>query len=618
MQETIVDISTKREYIIDAPKGGENKQPCPVCSDSRDKKKAKVFSYNGTQGAGNCIHCGAKFVKKKERVMEEKKEYKRPVWTNITDLPDKVVTWFKGRGISQSTLIENKVTACANEWMPNFKNGTNVICFNYFRDGDLVNIKYRDANKGFKLVAGAELIFYGLDQIKGEKECVIVEGEIDKLSFHEVGITNVVSVPNGAVKGTSKLEYFDNCWEAFEGMDKIYLATDDDEPGRLLQEELARRLGKERCVKTSFFGCKDANELLVKDRLKLTETLQNSTEYQIEGVYTASDIKDEIWDLWKNGLQPGCKIGKPGFDNLLTFEGGYLTVVTGIIGHGKSEWVDEMCLGLGIHHGWKTAYYSPENFPLKVHYSKITSKLTGKHFNDHTGDELQAGIEYSSQNHYFIFPEKDFTLDSILDTARQLVKKHGVKILVIDAWNKLEHKYTTSETQYISAELDKIDVFCKSTGVHVFLVAHPTKMRKEKDGTAFEIPNLYSISGSAAFANKAANGICVYRRFITSETARDAESITEVYVQKVKFSHWGQTGMATMQFDKETKRFYETTRDRRNYIERKQIEAEFTEQPKSAIQANTAFTIDSAAVKESQEENHIDADFMSVPLGGRK
>ena len=79
-----------------------------------------------------------------------------------------------------------------------------------------MNVKYRDSEKNFKLIKGAELIFYGLNNIKPYSTCHIVEGEMDHLSMYEAGFPSVVSVPNGANKGNQKLDYLDNCYEYFK------------------------------------------------------------------------------------------------------------------------------------------------------------------------------------------------------------------------------------------------------------------------------------------------------------------------------------------------------------------------------------------------------------------
>ena len=553
----VVDIQTKREYDIDASRQGENYQACPKCSQDRKKSKIKCFSFNTEKQIGHCSHCDMKVLPKQE--YKPKKEYKIPEWSNSTSLPDAVVKWFKDRGISQKTLIETKI-GYGDEWMPQKDGMARCIKFPYFKDDVCVNIKFRDAEKHFKLVSGAELVFFNLDAVRGQKEIIVTEGEIDALSYIEAGFTNVVSVPNGAAKGNLRLEYLDNCWEYFEDIETIYLATDDDEAGKMLQNELARRFGFERCKKVSFFGLKDANELLQEHPLKLAETIQNSNEYPIEGVYTSKDIQDEIWALKRDGLKSGAKARLEAFDEHLSFELGYITLITGIPSHGKTVFTDNIITNLNIFEGWKTAFYSPESWPIRLHHARLSAKVSGKWINQQTDVETQELIDYFQDNFYYIMPESTFDVEGLMATVKKLIKKHGIKAFVIDAWNKIEHKYTGSETQYISSVLDMLDMFCKQNGVHLFLIAHPTKIKKNDKGV-FEIPTMYDVSGSANFYNKVANGITVYKRKIENETY-----ITEVYVQKVKFEHWGKEGQVTFQFDKNCGRFYESHPDKRNYL----------------------------------------------------
>ena len=140
-----------------------------------------------------------------------------------------------------------------------------------------------------------------------------------------------------------------------------------------------------------------------------------------------------------------------------------------------------------------------------------------------------------------------YTLESILKSVKLLKKTKGIDAFVIDAWNKLEHKYGQSETKYIGESLDKIAVFCEENNVHCFLVAHPTKLQKNKDTGLFEIPNLYNIAGSANFYSKTDNGITVYRNYETEQT--------EIYIQKVKFSHWGKIGKCDFVYDLDSGRY---------------------------------------------------------------
>jgi twinkle protein len=163
--------------------------------------------------------------------------------------------------------------------------------------------------------------------------------------------------------------------------------------------------------------------------------------------------------------------------------------------------------------------------------------------------EVQMCEKALNNNIWFVKPDKDFTLESILEHVKQLKLKHGVDCFVIDAWNKLEHKHNgTNETKYIGESLDKLAIFCELYNVHCFLVAHPRKINKDKLSGKYELPTLYDVAGSANFYNKTDNGIAVYR---------DAENKTWVYVQKVKFSHWGEIGCSEFTYHKSSGRYIE-------------------------------------------------------------
>ena len=128
----------------------------------------------------------------------EQQIFVRPKKTiNTSNYSSGFIKYFNDRGISERTLIQNKVTE-GIEYMPQVQQDRNTMQFNYYKNSELINIKYRDAEKNFKLVKDAEIILYGLDDIASCKEVIIVEGEIDKLSFYESGYKNCVSVPNGA------------------------------------------------------------------------------------------------------------------------------------------------------------------------------------------------------------------------------------------------------------------------------------------------------------------------------------------------------------------------------------------------------------------------------------
>lgn len=540
---------------------------CPKCSHDRKKKTIRCLGVNLDKKIWHCNHCGWKgHLRDKEKKIYIKPP--QPIHTNNTPLSDKILKWFNDRGITQRTLIEMKITEGIS-WMPQTSKEENTIQFNYFKDGELCNIKYRTEFKDFKLFKDAELIFYNLDCVKNSESVYIVEGEIDLLSIIECGITNVISVPNGANKNSNNLQYIENCIDYFDNIKEIYLATDSDIAGRNLQEELSLRFGKDKCFKIDFKDCKDANEFLTKyGKIELIEVLSQKIPFPIEGVFTISDISDEIDDMYINGLEKGLRIGIESHDKCCSFVKGYITTITGIPSHGKSEYLDFILMRLNLLHGWKGAFYSPENRPLKLHFSKMAEKLIGKNWdgiNRLSVEDKDDVKNYLNEKVWFIKPANDFTFETILESVRQLIKQYGIDYFVIDAWNKLDHKYIESETKYIGESLDKLSNFCDVNKVHCFLVAHPTKIKKDKQTGIYEIPTLYDIAGSANFFNKTDIGICIYRNFDLKETT--------VYFQKLKFKHWGSNdpGYARFKYDLPSGRYYDDREglDKSNWIKNK-------------------------------------------------
>jgi twinkle protein len=504
----------------------------------------------------NCHYCGwaGCAAPKKEdwrkpfynpRPLNRKKpEYKKPKPPSGTgqQMSANALSWFRGRGISDETLRALKVTE-GMEFMPQKNGNANTVQFNYYRDGELVNTKFRTGDKCFKLVSGAELLPYNIDSIKGTKEAVITEGEMDALSFYTCGRTDVVSVPNGA---NANLSYLDDYLEEyFDDKETIYIAVDTDTKGVALRDELLRRFGIERCkVVTYGEECKDANEHLMKfGRKSLLQCVENAQEVKVSGVFQISDFEQSLDALFENGMQKGVVTGYENFDRLCSFETKRLCIVTGIPGSGKSEFIDEIAERLNMHYGWKFAYFSPENAPLAYHASKLIEKFTGKKFGRQTlgHGEYKQVKEYLEDNFFFISPSDNFKVDNILDKARYLVRRRGIKALVIDPYNRLESEQgNRNETLYISELLDKLTNFSQINDVMVILMAHPTKMQKNKDGK-LEAPTLYDISGSANFFNKADFGIVVHRR--------REENYVEVHVQKVKFRHLGEPGVCFFKYN---------------------------------------------------------------------
>lgn len=551
-------------------RSGKMKTFCPKCRDRRKDKRDRSLSVDLDKGIAYCHYCGEAF-NANVREGRAKTVYEDvcsgtkgssgtyvPTGSNssgcsealhpslpLNFLTEEHADWFlRQRAITRETLGKMGVSS-KEEWMPQAGKKEWVICFNYFENRKLINTKFRNLEKKFKMVSGAEVIPYNIDGIKETPECIVAEGEIDALSFAEIGRTDVISVPAGA---NTNLSWMDRFVEThLEDKQVIYIAVDADRKGQELSKELVRRLGAERCrVVTYPEDCKDANEVLVKyGSSRLAQVLEEAPEIPLEGVFTLKNVGDDLRMLFEKGMQRGADTGWENLDKYCTFEKGRLCVIGGIPGMGKSEFLDELLIRLNLRHGWKTAFFSPENMPLPYHLRKLMEKATGQRFKQGQMSEMlySMGERYLEENFSFILPDDDYTVDNIVDKARQLVRRKGIDVLAVDPFNRFEHQIPAgqTETQYISALLDKFTNFAVRHNCLVVLVVHPKKMYKDPGTRKEPVPTLYDMNGSAGFFNKTDFGLTVERDY-------DA-GVTRIHVQKVKFRHLGGKGIASFVYN---------------------------------------------------------------------
>ena len=528
-------IDKFNQYNLEA---GKTQGVCPICSPDRKPKneKAKCASYDWDRGIGTCHNCSKTFqLHTYQRKGKSEKVYTKPTVAVTNPPSSKIIEWFSTRGISEETLRELMVSE-GPEFMPQTGKTENAIHFNYFIGDELINVKYRDGRKNFKLYKGAEKVFYNINSIVGFEYCIIVEGEMDVLALHEAGITNAISVPNGATLNANNLEYLDNCIDYFEDKQKIIIAVDSDAAGQALQSELVRRLGSETCYIATFDDCKDANEYLIKyGKEALSNRISRAKPVPLENVTTFRDIEDEVTDFVRNGFKPGFQVGLENFDNIFSTYTGQFITVTGIPSSGKSDFVDQMVIGYNANYGWKTAYASPENTPTYLHAHKLMRKtwqgMPG--VEDIKTEKWDQIADHVNDNYFFIDMER-YTLDSVLRKGAELVKRKGIKCLVIDPFNKVRDNDASGDVNVYTLEyLSKIEIFAKKYDVLVMVVAHPTKMYKDAKGN-IEEPTMYNIKGGGEWYDASYHGLLVHRNY--------EDKTVKVKVLKCKFQNLGENG----------------------------------------------------------------------------
>lgn len=521
---------------------------CPQCSRTRKKPEQKCLAKNTETGQFYCHHCGYSSA--------AQPPIELPTELPEKELPPAVIEFFRKRNIPKNVLLRNRIF---------WDSEKRAIAFPYVRNGLIQNIKYRTLEKQFSQTPKRKKILYGLDDIAGQDTIIIVEGEIDKLSFEAAGFRNCVSVPDGAPAVStknyqSKFDYIRNCEKYFEKVKKIILAADSDPPGKKLESELIRRLGPERCYRIVWpEGCKDAGETLVNHSdFMIMSCADNAKPVPVSGIFTVEDIEKDIFSVYEKGFQKGLSTGWHNVDQYYTVARKEITVIHGIPSHGKSSWLDAMCVNLARENDLSFAIFSPENYPLERHASQISKIYIGRQFlscfgEEHrmTAEQMKKSISWMKQHYFFILPpENELTVDHILRKTKTIIRRHGIDGLVIDPWNELDHsrKPQYSETEYISDCLTKLRRFARQYNIHIWIVAHPTKLQKNKNGK-YPVPTPYDISGSGNWRNKSDNCICVWRDL------ENEEKPVEIRVQKVRFRNIGKIGNTNLYYDLKSGRY---------------------------------------------------------------
>ena len=543
------------ESIENGISSGQSRIKCPECSPDRRKSNERTLSVSSPSEDGAilfyCHHCTAS-----GRVtISDKQDVATPqvAGTSKSSLEPVHIKWLADRGIS-AAAAERCGVVCGDVYLAKRNASCKCLGFPYINEDGTRAIKWRDSAKNFTQT-GAARSLWRIDEFAGG-DLIICEGEMDVLALEECGVFST-SVPNGAPAGkvhgdAKKFAYLWDCKDAIDTADRIILAVDADSPGRVLADEIARRVGKARCWKMKYpDDCKDVNDVLIKHGdLSLLKCLGDATPWPISGLRDPSEYKEDAMSLFSSGFQSGARCGVKSIDDLYRVMPQTLTICTGVPGSGKSTFLTWLSVELAKRHGWGCAVMSAET-SSQVHLLQLASSYIGKPFRGDsrmTEQELERGIEWASERYVFI-DESDTDIQSILDRAHAAVLRLGIRLLVIDPYNFLTGNFGQDDTgiTHINKLLVALKGFAVERGIAVWLVAHPTKMYRQSDGSV-PVPGGYDISGSAAFFNVADIGLTV---------SRLEQSRTKLTCWKARFPWVGTTGECIVDFDESSNGFKE-------------------------------------------------------------
>lgn len=211
---------------------------------------------------------------------------------------------------------------------------------------------------------------------------------------------------------------------------------------------------------------------------------------------------------------------------------GDFVVVTGIPSHGKSSFLNEIAARMAVNYGISTAFASFEQEPQTDHLRNLRTYFVGKRQMFMSDDEKRAADDWIDEHFCFICPKEDdeVNLEWVLEKASIAVVRFGVKLVIIDPWNEMDHTRPRdmTMTEYTGFAIKQFKKFAKKHQIHLIVAAHPAKQQRLDKG-GFAIPSLYDISDSAHWYNKPDAGLVVWRG------NKDGRDITLIRVAKSRY-----------------------------------------------------------------------------------
>lgn len=545
-------------------------------------------------------------------------DYVYPKFDKMIDIPSEVVDGlWKTRRISE-VIVKKFALFMSRKFITQANAELDCIVFPFFEDGVIVNAKNRgkfeykkgEYKKVYQLEKDGKRVFFNIDSITPEVELgVITEGEFDVLAVEQALLTldeynrktpdnsikskkiGVISVSNGVGS------LFDNltlCLDKLKTVKEWIVFVDDDVPGRKLEDEFIRRIGRNKCRIAKKYGYKDANDLLIsKGEEHVLQALDFATFSKIDGLIEFKNYENRLDYIYKHGLPQGLKLGfsnerGEGFDNYFSMLTKTVTVVTGIPTSGKSTFVDTISCLMAKKYGWKTAYFSPEYPDVETHASRLINTLSGYRFRKFEGEQSHEILNeydyYDSKQfvknnlYHFESPTddndriKEVTLDMVYSFMEDMVARYGVKHIVLDPLNKIgnDEKFGSGGLpKFMNKFFNELNYFKKYLNIAITVVAHPTKLDKKrkfdfldtetgetKSVMWYNVPTGYDIFGGSEIYNQVDSIISVYRIPTELEnTIGYPKGYCQAYVQKMKLDYLGKHGASEFVFNGVTRQY---------------------------------------------------------------
>jgi twinkle protein len=435
-------------------------------------------------------------------ITQKKKTFKKPDRNKLRK-GEKHVEYLKSRGLTEETIKKYKIAQCV-VW--DGKQEADGMAFPYIRDGECLFIKSIgiDRPNGKKVINASkdsEPCLFGWHMMaEDSKTLIITEGEIDCMSLNQIGLDCVLSVPFGGGSG-NKQQWIDYEYHRLDRFEDIYICMDNDDAGKKGAEEIAQRLGIERCflVKLPY---KDANECIKNGMTgqDFLDAFSKCETFDPDELKNSYEFMESVWDLHTSPEQYLFTSPFPEFNDFFKFREHELTIINAQNGHGKSQLANGLMLE-AITQGVDCFAASMEFIPkvfLRRLYTSIMCTSAWKR------DEFEAASNWINERLWMYNVTGTAKTKKLLETIRYAAKRYGVKLFLIDSLMKCgigEDDYNGQK-----AFLEDLADLKNELPIHILLITHSKKIENEDRPTG-----KMDVKGTGAITDIADNVMTIWR-----------------------------------------------------------------------------------------------------------
>lgn len=351
---------------------------------------------------------------------------------------------------------------------------------------------------------------------------ISVSGNCDAMALHQYGFP-ALSVPMGG-GGGRKQDWIDTDFDDLMRFDTIYLATDMDEAGDRAADEIARRLGAERCRRVTL-PFKDANECLLRgvtleamNMALRTAKSNDPVELKRAGVFT-----EEVLELFAGGGALGASgVKTPWGREEYRLRPGELTIVSGYSGSGKSTLISQMAVD-GMVQGSRWCIASME-MPARATLGGMVQTISQTPTPD-TGI-IQQIMRWLDERVWIFDVRGSAQTDRMLTVFDYAARRYAISDFVIDSLAKcgMDEDDYNGQKHFV----ERLTDLNHAHNCHTMLVAHSRKQESEAVR-----PRKHDVRGATAITDMADNVLIVWR-----DKREESSDKAELIIDKQRLTGW--------------------------------------------------------------------------------